>query len=166
MGGLLEPTGHPSIPLAASRAAGRRRHERRPFDAEVAFTSPTRARGLALNLSHSGIRVMVDREIQPGGRYVLEVRQGSLKVVYYNARAVWSRPFPGGCVVGLELSWRGGSSAATALSRRARRSRSRPATGAGHLSSGRTISMTAETAKVRTPETSATQLIGRSFDTR
>ena len=80
----------------------RRTERRSPYDALVRVMEPTAGIGVALNLSDSGIRVVVDCELQPNDvcRLVLVDRDGSQRTE--QMRVAWSRRLRDGWVAGLE----------------------------------------------------------------
>ena len=80
----------------------RRTERRSPYDALVRVMEPTKGIGVALNVSESGIRVVVDCELRPSDvcRIVLVDRGGSQRTE--QMRVAWSRRLRDGWVAGLE----------------------------------------------------------------
>jgi hypothetical protein len=87
----------------------RRRSRRFPLNAEIVVREPREARGVALNASAGGIRILVDQELEVESVCCLEVHYAAERCSIEHARVVWCRALADGWVVGLEftdITWR------------------------------------------------------------
>jgi len=81
----------------------RRRSRRFPLNAEVEVIEPVAAKGVTLNASAGGLRVVVDREIKTGTSCMLRVQFTAQRSSTEQARVVWSQELPDGWIIGLEF---------------------------------------------------------------
>jgi hypothetical protein len=80
----------------------RRREQRAAYDALVQVLAPCTGMGVALNVSDSGLRMVVDCELEEGACCELRLidRNGCARIE--RMRVAWSRRLRDGSVVGLE----------------------------------------------------------------
>lgn len=83
---------------------GVRSSVRVPVSAPVVFLHPSNARGTTLDVSDTGMRVVLDRPLRPGDRCVAVVQpeEGGAET-HERAEVVWSRLTEDGWMVGLRF---------------------------------------------------------------
>lgn len=83
---------------------GVRGSQRVPLDASVIFLQPVGITGQAVDVNHSGMRVMVDEPLLPGQKCIAVVRLSSGDDLHERMEVIWSRRAQDGWEVGLAFA--------------------------------------------------------------